>query len=207
MTEGAAGMQMQPRDVLEFWFGRADDDAEVLRTQAPLWFRKSAELDAEISTRFGAAVEAASQGGLSEWGDTAQAVLARIILVDQFRRNIYRNSAAAFEADALARAWTLDGIDRGLDRQLRPVERTFFYLPLEHAEDRALQARSVQLFEALRDSVPEPLRETFEGYLAYARAHRDIVERFGRFAHRNALLARPSSPEEIAFLAGPGASF
>ncbi len=205
MTEGVA--KMLPREVLEFWFGRADDEAQVLRTHAPLWFRKSAELDAEITMRFGAVVAAASQGGLNEWSDTAQGVLARIILVDQFRRNIHRNSAAAFEADARARAWTLDGIERGLDRQLRPVERTFFYLPLEHAEDRTLQARCVQLFEALRDSVPEPLREAFEGYLAYARAHRDIIERFGRFPHRNALLARPSSPEEIAFLAEPGSSF
>ena len=135
---------MRAEDVLEFWFG---DGSTAIAEKKGLWFRASDELDAEIRARFGSAVEAALAGGFGEWLATARGRLALIILLDQFTRNIYRGSGVAFSGDLLAQRYCLDGLERGDDRSLSPYERVFFYLPLEHAEDLALQERSVALFE------------------------------------------------------------
>src|SRR5690606_32287203 len=139
--------------------------------------------------------------------ETPQGRLALIILLDQFPRNMYRETPQAFAFDAKARALTLEGLQAGDDQALRPIERVFFYLPLEHAEDLALQHRCVELFETLAASLPEETRKSFDGFTDFARKHRVIVERFGRFPHRNAILGRESTDEEIAFLRTPGSSF
>lgn len=193
--------------ILDFWFGADPDDAIVVKKQAMLWWSKNRESDDEIRQRFEDAVRSAAAGELNEWLATARGRLALIILTDQFPRNMYRDTARAFSCDSKALAWCLEGLNGRVDRELRPIERVFFYLPLEHAESRERQAKSVQCFSELAASVPIDQKNIFEEYLGFAIRHRDIVERFGRFPHRNDLLGRRSTPEELAFLTEPGSSF
>ncbi len=168
---------------------------------------RNADTDTAIGVRFGALIDAACEGRLDDWGQGPDGALARIVLVDQLRRNVYRGTAQAFGADARARRWCLEGLARGQDKELRPIQRLFFYLPLEHAEDIALQEHCVALVEKLVTDVPDAQQETFGGFLDFARRHRDVIKRFGRFPHRNEILDRESMPEELAFLEQPGSSF
>ena len=188
------------------WFGGNADEAAADR-QSKLWWSKSATLDAELAARFTPMVEAARAGALDGWADTAQGALAFILLTDQLPRNIYRDTPAAFASDPMARAAAVDGIERGTDRQLTLIERVFFYLPLEHAESLADQHRSVSLYTQLSEEAPGSQGERYRNFLDYARRHRRVIERFGRFPHRNAIIGRQSTPEEIAFLQEPGSSF
>ena len=196
-----------PESILAFWFGDNEDDSACAAEQAKLWWSKNADTDAAMGVRFGAQIDAASEAQLDDWGEYPVSALARIILVDQFRRNVYRGSPEAFSIDAQAQRWCLEGLARGQDQELRPIQRVFFYLPLEHSEDMALQDHCVALFEKLLNDVPEAHRETFEGFLDYAKGHRDVINRFRRFPHRNEILGRESTPEELAFLEQPGSSF
>lgn len=193
--------------VLEFWFGADADDAAVAKTQAKLWWSKNVDIDSEIRRRFEDGVRAAAEGQLDDWAAIPRGALALIILTDQFPRNIYRDTPQAFAYDAKALGWCLDGLARRSDLQLRPIERVFFYLPLEHSESVAHQERSVRCFEELFAAVALVQKQTFAEYLDFARRHRDIIARFGCFPHRNKILGRESTPEEIAFLAEPGSSF
>jgi uncharacterized protein (DUF924 family) len=191
-------MHASPQEVLDFWFA-APGSAEH-GTARRLWFTKSADTDALIRARFGATVDAALQAKLDHWREELRSTLALIVLLDQFTRNIFRDTARAFAGDAAAIALAERVVDAGLDRQLSLNERWFVYLPFEHAESLSLQERAVQLFKQLAaDGLTEPL--------AWAIKHRDVVARFGRFPHRNALLGRVSSPEEEAFLREPGSRF
>lgn len=201
------GSSETPQSVLQFWFGDQEDDAAVGAAQAELWWSRNSDTDTAIGVRFGTLIDAASAGELEDWGKNADSALARIILVDQFRRNVYRGVAEAFSSDTQAQRWCLEGLARGQDQELRPIQRLFFYLPLEHAEDLALQEHCVALFEQLLSDVPETQREAFENYLDFARRHREVIKRFGRFPHRNECLGRESTPEELAFLEQPGSSF
>jgi len=197
-------------DILAFWFG--PQSAPSANTARDVWFRKDAAFDAEIRKRFGDATAVALAGGYGEWCTTAGGALARVLLLDQFTRNIHRDTPAAFAGDARALATaeyaidrgfdrTLDAIDRGFDRTLDACGRWFLYLPFEHAEDRVMQERSLALFGALA-------RETgLAGPLEWAQKHADVVARFGRYPHRNAILGRVSTPEELAFLGQPGSRF
>jgi uncharacterized protein (DUF924 family) len=194
-------------EVLVFWFGTHAGDTGTAAAQKKLWWAKDAIVDAGIRERFGAAVAAAAAGAHREWAQTSRGRLALILLFDQFPRNIHRDTPQAFAHDALALRLALDGIAAGADRALRAIERVFFYLPLEHAESVEMQERSVELFTVLAASVPEADRPVFAGYLDYALRHRDVVRRFGRFPHRNRILGRASTPEEIEFLKQPGSSF
>jgi uncharacterized protein (DUF924 family) len=193
--------------ILDFWFGSDPDDGAVAKEKAALWWSKNSEIDAEIRQRFENLVTRAAGGELADWGATPRGRLALILLTDQFPRNIYRGSPSAFAHDAKALAWSNDGIEQGLDLKLRPIERVFFYLPLEHAESLEHQEQSVKHFSGLVALVGPELKETFEEYLNFAVRHRDIIARFGRFPHRNKILGRVSTPEEIAFLNEPGSSF
>ena len=188
------------------WFGGKADDAASDR-QSKLWCGKSAETDAELAERFTPLVEAARAGALDDWAETPQGTLALILLTDQLPRNIYRGTGAAFASDARARAVAVAALDRGWDRQLLPIERVFIYLPLEHAESMADQERSVALYTRLFQEAPEKQLERYRNFLTFALRHRRVIERFGRFPHRNAILGRESTPEEIAFLQEPGSSF
>ncbi len=189
--------------VLDFWFGPADDPGHSLpRAQ---WFRKDPVFDATIVRRFGPLLEQALVGGIDDWvAAPVQALpaLARVIVLDQFPRNAFRGSARAFAGDAMALQTARVLVASGLDRELTGVQRQFAYLPFEHAEDMAHQRTALQLFEQLGRDEP-----TLAGLLEWAQRHHDVVQRFGRFPHRNAALGRPSSAEEIAFLESPGSGF
>ncbi|MFA6229973.1 MAG: DUF924 family protein [Rhodanobacter sp.] len=191
-------MTIDAGEVLDFWFDPA---------HARYWFVASQAFDSRIRQHFGAAVEAARDGRLDEWAKVASGWLALLILLDQFPRNIHRGTPHAWAGDVAAQRFALSGIARGDDRQLSAQQRVFAYLPLEHAEHSALQQRSVCLFEALAAEVGSAERKQFAGYLDYARQHRDVIARFGRFPHRNAVLGRACTPEEVEYLAEPGAGF
>ncbi|MDP1535049.1 MAG: DUF924 family protein [Rubrivivax sp.] len=183
--------------VLAFWFGAAP-----LATRAE-WFRKDPAFDDAVRQRFGASIEAALAGTLGpDWSTTPAQRLAQLLMLDQFTRNIFRGSARAFAGDeralGLARALVADGSHLAL----APLQRWFVYLPYEHAEDSATQDDSVRLFEALASADP-----ALAGALDYAQRHRDVIRRFGRFPHRNALLGRDSSADELAYLQQPGSGF
>ena len=193
--------------ILAFWFGDSEDDAVTAKAQTKLWWSKDEHTDQEIRRRFESSTEAMSRGELDAWAESPRGLLAMVLLVDQFPRNMYRNLPESFGFDTLALRWTLHALERGMDNHLRPIERVFLYLPLEHSESNADQQRSVFLFEQLLRDVPENQKEIFAGFLDYAIRHRDVIARFGRFPHRNRILERESTPEEIAFLKEPGSSF
>ena len=196
-----------PDSIRSFWFGSNPDDISVAQQNSKLWWSKSEDNDRQIRERFENQVALAAAHALDDWPNSDTGLLSLLLLTDQFPRNIYRNSPKAFEFDALAQNWCREGLDRGVDRRLRPIERVFFYLPLEHAESAPLQALSVQLFTRLYQEVPPEYMDTFRGYLMFALRHRRIIDRFGRFPHRNEILGRESTPEEIVFLQEPGSSF
>jgi uncharacterized protein (DUF924 family) len=198
---------MTPVTVLEYWFGTNPDDAAAAKERANLWWAKNQAADDEICSRFEDTIQSATAGQLNEWLATARGRLALIILTDQFPRNIYRDTARAFYCDEKALMWCIDGLEQKADRELRPIERVFFYLPLEHAESIEHQDLSVKCFGELVAAVPAEQCSIFEEYLDFAVRHRQIIERFGRFPHRNKLLGRESRAEELAFLAEPKSSF
>lgn len=183
-------------EVLSYWFGASS--APPGPEQMRLWFQGGAEVDRDIRQRFGADVEQARRGELGAWAETARGRLALILLIDQFSRNLFRGSGEAFSKDALGVELALGGIDNGHYATLAPCEQMFALLPLEHAEDLALQERGVALFEAWAKSLPAAMEGLGHGALEFARLHRDIIARFGRFPTRNAALGRVSTPEEDA---------
>ena len=196
-----------PDTIHAFWFGTHTDDDAVIASQSALWWRKQAEVDAEIRRRFAPWVARAASGELDGWLADIRGRLALILLTDQFPRNIWRGEAAAFAFDVLALRWAKEALARGLDAGLRPIERVFLYLPLEHSENLADQREAVRRFDTLATAVEPALRTAFAGYLDYARRHLEIIERFGRFPHRNAALGRETSAEEAEFLRQPGSGF
>lgn len=187
-----------PSHVLDFWFGAPDSPG--YGKPRDLWFRKSDATDATIRARFGADVEAALAGERSNWAGQARETLALVLLLDQFTRNIFRDTPRAFAGDAQALDLARALVDRGDDRALSLVERWFVYLPYEHAESLPMQDESLRLCRQL----------AAEGHgeaLVWAQKHRDVIARFGRFPHRNKILGRASSAEELAFLQQPGSRF
>jgi len=194
-------------EILNYWFAGALTQPQAIEQRQRIWFAGGESFDRECSERFSVTLAAAGDGDLDHWRRSPRARLALILLLDQFSRNVYRGTARAFENDAGALAACRDGIELGHDRRLLAIERTFFYMPLEHTEDRAMQALSVQHFETLAEEAPEELRELMSANAGYAHEHRDIIERFGRFPHRNAVLGRESTTEEVAYLAGDAPRF
>jgi uncharacterized protein (DUF924 family) len=162
------------------------------------WFAGGEDFDRAIRERFGTDIELARSGSLDAWAETARGRLALIILIDQFSRNVYRGTADAFSKDSLALELSLAGLDNGHYAQLSYFEQLFFVLPLEHAEDLVQQDRAVALYEAWAAALPGELQELGKSVLEFARMHRDVIARFGRFPTRNAALGRPSTPEEEA---------
>lgn len=199
-----------PETIHRFWFGDNTenlDDAEIAERQSRLWWSKHADADTQIRERFGLLIDAACSGMLDDWAATPRGLLALILLTDQFPRNAWRETPAAFAADPTARRFCRFGREKGFDTMLRPVERVFHYIPLEHSEVLADQDEAVRLFKGLVDAAPPDHAKVFDGFLDYAVRHRDIIARFGRFPHRNAILGRTSTLEETEFLAGPGSRF
>jgi uncharacterized protein (DUF924 family) len=189
-------MQQQ---ILDFWFGAAGEASHGQSRNE--WFRKDPAFDALIAARFGELLREALDGGLETWSSSPRGSLALIILLDQFTRNVHRDTAPAFSGDRRALAVARAAVDRGDDHVLIPVERWFLYMPFVHAEDEEAQQRSLELFTRLRDEtgLAEPL--------LWAEKHAVVIRRFGRYPHRNALLGRSSTAEEEAFLHEPGSRF
>ena len=200
---------MQPwQPLLDWWFGAAPGSAgEVAAARQGLWFGKRDSQDEEARERFAALVEQALAGELQGWQATAPGWLARLILLDQLPRMIFRDTPRAFAGDPLARALLQQGLEQGLDRQLTLIERVFVYIVFEHAEDLALQDRAVELFRGLHEQAAADERSLFADFLDFAERHRRVIARFGRFPHRNLILGRVSSDEEQAFLREPGSRF
>jgi uncharacterized protein (DUF924 family) len=189
---------MSAPDVLRFWFGEPGS-AEHLHPR-DLWFTKSDATDRLIADRFGAIVEDALVGNRDDWAATPRGALALVIVLDQFTRNIHRNTPRAFAGDARALALATRLVDTARDLGLAPVERWFVYLPFEHSERLVDQYESVRLFERLA-------ADGLEAPLDWARKHFDVVARFGRFPHRNAILGRESTLAEVEYLKQPGSGF
>lgn len=186
------------RAVLAFWFGGLDEHGLPDRSIMRNWFAGGEAFDMEIRRRFPTEIEAACSP--DDWPATPQGTLARVIVLDQFSRNLHRGSPQAFAQDRLALELATAAIDAGRDRELLPIERVFLYMPLEHAEDIALQDRSVACFNALVAEVEPQLRDRFESFASFADSHREVIARFGRFPHRNAVLGRASSDEERSYM-------
>lgn len=198
---------MNWNDVLSYWFGEELDDPEVVAKQYKRWFVASKDVDQVLRDRFTGLLEQADRGECDDWRQDPKSTLALILLFDQFPRNMFRGSARAFSFDEKARALAEECIQNGWDRRLHPLEAAFVYLPLEHSEDIVDQNRCVELYSSLRLRVPVGMEEMFAGFLEYGILHRDIIARFGRFPHRNAVLERESSDEERAYLASDDHAF
>jgi len=188
-------LPVEAKAVLDFWFGDGETDR-------PEWFRKDAAFDDDIRRRFGTLIERALAGDLSAWDASPRSALARILVLDQFTRNAFRDDARAFAGDPQALTAARQMVVRGFDRALTPLQRSFAYLPFEHAESAEAQAESMRLFGALADEAPVGADR-----LAWAARHAQVIARFGRYPHRNALLGRESTADEVAFLAEPGSRF
>ncbi|HSH57501.1 MAG TPA: DUF924 family protein [Halomonas sp.] len=181
-------MTTTPGEVLTFWF----DGLEPAQ-----WFRKDPQLDAEIARRFGACLAVACRGELWRWRETPAGRLAEIIVLDQFSRNIHRDTPAAFAADPMALVLAQEAVARGDDAGLSPTRRAFLYMPFMHSESAVIHEQALRLFA----------QPGLEKSLHFERRHREIILRFGRYPHRNAILGRDSTPEEREFLTQPGSSF
>jgi uncharacterized protein (DUF924 family) len=193
--------------VLDFWFGACGADGSLDPAKQKMWFGDGRKYDAEIREKFGALHERASRGELEEWAETPRGRMALVILFDQMSRHIHRDTPRAFAQDPAAQKLALDGINRNVDRELIPAQRAFFYIPFEHAEDIELQRLGVRCFDGLARTAAAQVKKDYESFCDYCQRHRDIIERFGRFPHRNAILGRVSTPEETKFLKQPGSAF
>ena len=185
--------------ILDFWFGRAQDND--YGKPRKFWFIKNPDIDREIKSRFESTYRAAARGQLNHWQTSLLSCLALIIVLDQFPRNMYREHPLAFATDSQALKIARNAVEQNYDQQLLPVQRWFVYLPFEHSENLSHQETAVQLFASLEKN-PDNQRS-----LEYARKHLQVIQRFGRFPHRNQILKRESTPEEVAFLQQPGSRF
>ncbi len=187
-----------PDEVLEFWFGREDEPGYGEFREA--WFRKDPEFDRQVRDRFEDLYETAATGALDDWKEEARSCLALVILLDQLPRNMFRGDPKSYATDSKAQEAAEYAVDRALDRELPPFQRMFLYMPFMHSENLEHQRRSVELFRALGgEGEADPA--------SYAVRHMEIIERFGRFPHRNEVLGRQTTPEEAEFLTQPGSAF
>ena len=193
--------------VLDFWFGPLSGDLDFPTDRKELWWMGGEEADRNIRDRFGELVGEAVSGGLLEWEGAPRSRLALIILLDQFQRSLGRGTAEAFLGDARALSVCLEGIDLGHDEPLRPVERSFFYMPLIHSEDAHMARRCLEVFGTLSDEIASCGVEGHPDFLSHAQMHADIVLRFGRYPHRNEILSREPTPQEEAYLQEGGHTF
>lgn len=193
-------MHLSPaQEILDFWFGQPDE--EDYGKSRKIWFIKNPEFDEEVRSRFFPTYQQAASGELDSWKASPQTCLALILLLDQFPRNLFRGQPQAFATDSLALAYAQHAVANGLDKDLLPIQRQFIYLPFEHSENLTHQHQCLELFSTLKDE-PECVSS-----VDYARRHFQVIERFGRFPHRNEILGRETTPEEAEFLKQPGSSF
>lgn len=193
--------------VLDFWFSGSELNSPQVDSRMERWFGSDPGLDADIRSQFSDLVQAASDGELMDWAGTPEGRLALIILLDQFRRNIFRGTADAFKKDPLALKICVEGTMNNDHKDLSEMQRMFFFMPLQHAESLKIQDKSVDIYKALADSVSGTLHETFLTTAHFAELHRDIVAEFGRFPHRNPILGRKNSKAESEYLAADTSPF
>ena len=200
--ENNATTTSDPEEVLTYWFPEdlADADMETLRRHGQRWMAGGPEVDREITERFGEVLERARRGELDYWADTPRGRLALIVVLDQFSRNVYRGSPLSYSQDKKALELALEGIEMGMDRELAPAERNFFWLPLGHSEDLALHERSVLHAEEEAANAPPRFVPMYAFMVSQAKAARSVIERFGRHPHRNEILGRTSTLEELEYL-------
>jgi uncharacterized protein (DUF924 family) len=192
-----------PEEVLSYWFPDNDifdADQDTFGRQIQWWFAGGSEVDTEITRRFGEVLEQARRGDLDHWADTPRGRLALIVVLDQFSRNVYRGSPLSYAQDEKALELAVEGIDAGMDRELSSMERIFFWMPLGHSEDLSLQERVVHHQEEIAADAPPHLRAMAEFGISQAKGARDVIARFGRHPHRNQILGRTSTPEELEYL-------
>lgn len=187
-------------EVLDFWFGQLPDPNYLPEDKLSLWFSGTQEIDRQVKEKFSDMMIKAANGDYNDWLETPRGRLALILLLDQFPRHVFRNQPQAFMTDSMARILVLDGIKKGDDQSLYPIERAFFYLPLEHTENLDMQNLSVSLYQKLFANSPPALKNLTSEFLRYAILHRQIIERFGRFPHRNTIFGRKSTPEELVYM-------
>ena len=193
--------------ILAFWFMEKELSAPQIDGRMDLWFGDDEVFDHEIVKDFSEDVDRASEGQLDHWAHKPRGRLALILLLDQFRRNIYRNTPEAFSKDKAALKLCVEGAMEKKDKGLTPIERAFFYMPLQHAESRKVQLKSREIYGRLTEAVSLTYKETFDTIAQFAELHADIVEQFGRFPHRNDVLDRENTAEENQYLAGDVPTF
>jgi uncharacterized protein (DUF924 family) len=195
--------RMGPEEVLSFWFPEGEiteGDPKTGQRRIRWWFVEDPEVDREISERFGGVLERAQSGELDRWADTARGRLALIIVLDQFSRNVYRGTPRAYAQDPKALRFALEGIEAGIGGELTLSERSFLWLPLSHSEELAMHERFLRHLEEEAANAPPEWRAYHEFLISQARAHLDVIGRFGRHPHRNEILGRTSTPEELEWL-------
>ena len=193
--------------ILTFWFQNQTLTAPQIDSRMEIWFSDDPVFDHEIEKAFTSDVEMASDGILDHWAHKPRGLLALILLLDQFRRNIHRGTADAFSKDKAALKLCVEGAMAKRDQELSPIERVFFYMPLQHSESLKVQNKAVKIYERLAEAVVPTHKETFATVAQFAELHRDIIELFGRFPHRNKVLNRENTPQEDEYLAGDSPNF
>jgi uncharacterized protein (DUF924 family) len=212
-AHAASAAQSRAQEVLLFWFGHRPYGAAQVAQHARLWFgdpdapELTPQTDELIAERFGPLMQTAAGGGLSAWESSPRRRLALILLLDQFPRNVYRGTPAAFGQDTRALSLAVSGMQVGADGALDPLERLFFYMPLMHAESLEVQEEAVAAFRRLQQEAPAPLQPQFDSAQRYATLHRDVIARFGRFPHRNRILGRRDTAAESEWLASEDPGF
>ena len=199
--------QARIETILSFWFMEQELSVPQIDGRMDIWFGDDAVFDQKIVKEFTNDVERASAGQLDHWAHEPRGRLALILLLDQFRRNIYRNTQEAFAKDKAALKLCIEGALENEDKGLSPIQRAFFYMPLQHAESRKVQKKSRATYGRLSEAVSPTFKETFETIYQFAELHADIIERFGRFPHRNKMLKRDNTPEESEYLADDTPTF
>ena len=200
-------MSESPESIIQFWFGDEGESPAAVAPRASLWFGGGPSFDELIRDRFDTLPMRASAGELNSWRRNARSSLALVLVLDQFPRNLYRGQAQCFDYDTQALEIANSCIAKGFDSELTALQAVFLYMPLEHAESCEAQERCVALFRALLARAPVELRPRFESFLAYALRHQKVIDQFGRFPHRNEVLKRHSTPEEVSYLASGGDTF
>ena len=192
--------QHRIQEILDFWFGELDQDDMCAAEKNKLWFRSTEKIDGEIRERFGSDVVRAIGGALDHWADSGTGLIALVLLLDQFPRNIYRGTDAAFSGDGKALELARAAVACGADCTLPTVHKVFLYIPFEHAEDLDIQEEGIACFNQLLEQCTQAAQGRVDGFRNYSVAHRDVIARFGRFPHRNSILGRESTKEEISHL-------
>ena len=195
---------MEIEQIIDFWFGGDINDPDLAKRQSPLWWQKNPQTDSLIRQKFAGGLNGLPAGYYDHWLESPLGRLAAIIVLDQFSRNMYRDTPRSFTQDSLALKWCMDGMDLEQDLELPFIARVFFYLPLEHSESIEMQNLSVKKFTELADA---DNGETFRGFQDFAQRHRAVIEQFGRYPHRNGILGRENTADEQAYIEQPGSGF